>query len=499
MENVYRFLEYTIILYTFIYNTIHMIFVFLSFGEVRRKIISTGFEDLDFVKQSPFTPPISLLVPAYNEGLTIVESIKSMLNLKFPRIELVIVNDGSKDNTLEALKKAFALKRVDINYVETISTAPVLGYYESRYDLPRHVIRFVVVDKKNGGKADALNAGINASLCPYFLSMDADSIIDENALLQAVKLLLNSKQTVAVGGQVAILNGSVIKQGKVIQPNLSTHWLVRFQVVEYLRAFSLGRTAHSRLNSLLIISGAFGVFNKEFVKKIGGYLTKHLTSRITSEYTGSKAETVCEDMEIIVRMQRYIKDKKLNRKIAFLPHPLCWTEAPEGIGSLSKQRNRWQRGLIETMVYHHKLIFNKDYGRIGLFAFPYFLIFELLGAPIEFFGYVTLPFLFVFDDFNYAYLIMFMLVSMLYGVLLSVTSIVICAWPTKTAEADTSIKSLIYVSKTREIFILFAFAVLENFGYRQLTLWWRMKGTIDFLRGKKSWEKFQRIGFGGNA
>jgi cellulose synthase/poly-beta-1,6-N-acetylglucosamine synthase-like glycosyltransferase len=351
------------------------------------------------------------------------------------------------------------------------------------------------VDKENGRKADALNAGINASLCPYFLSIDADSVIDELALLQAFRTLLNNKGIVAIGGQVAILNGSVIKKGKVIQTKLPNCWLVRFQIVEYLRSFTLGRTALSRLNSLLIISGVFGIFQKEFVKKVGGYLTKGLTSKIASEYAGSMAETVCEDMEIIVRMQRYIQDKKLNKRIAYLPHPLCWTEAPENLDSLSKQRSRWQRGFLETMVYHRKMLFNKDYGRIGLFAFPYFLFFELLGGPLEFFGYVTLPFLFIFHSFNYSYLLMFILVSIIYGVLISVSSIVVGAWPSKTAGADTSIKPLIYFRNTREIILLLAFAVLENFGYRQLTLWWRIKGTVDFIQGKKRWEKFQRIGF----
>ena len=499
IEYVYRVLEYSFLFYFFLYNSINFCFIFLSFFEVRRKVISRGFEDLDVVMMSPFTPPISLIVPAYNEESTIVESVNSMLNLKFPRVELVIVNDGSTDTTLDVLKTAFNLKRVDINYIETITTAPILGYYESRQDLPEHVLRFVLVNKENGSKADALNAGINASLCPYFLSIDADSVIDELALLQAFRTLLNNEGIVAIGGQVAILNGSVIKKGKVVQPKLSNCWLVRFQIVEYLRSFTLGRTALSRLNSLFIISGVFGIFQKEFVKKIGGYLTKDLTSKIASEYAGSMAETVCEDMEIIVRMQRYIQDKKLNKRIAYVPHPLCWTEAPENLDSLSKQRNRWQRGFLETMVYHRKMLFNRDYGRIGFFAFPYFLCFELLGGPIEFFGYVTLPLLFLFHSLNYSYLIMFILVSIIYGVLISVSSIVVGAWPAKTTEADTSKKSLIYFSNTREIFILLAFAVLENFGYRQLTLWWRIKGTVDFIRGKKRWEKFQRIGFGENS
>jgi cellulose synthase/poly-beta-1,6-N-acetylglucosamine synthase-like glycosyltransferase len=274
------------------------------------------------------------------------------------------------------------------------------------------------------------------------------------------------------------------------------NWLARFQIVEYIRSFTLGRTALARLNSLFIISGVFGIFQKDFVMKVGGYLTRHLTSKIASEYTGAHAETVCEDMEIIVRMHRYIKEKRLKKRIAHVPHPLCWTEAPEDFTSLSRQRNRWQRGFIETMVYHRKLLFNRKYGHIGLLTFPYFFFFELLGAPIEFLGYVTLPVLFFLDKLNYSYLCMFFVVSVMYGVLISISSVVMSAWPEKTGRNDRSVSSLIYFKDIGDFIVLFVFGFLENFGYRQLTVWWRMKAISDFLKGKKGWDKFERIGFG---
>ena len=272
--------------------------------------------------------------------------------------------------------------------------------------------------------------------------------------------------------------------------------LARFQIVEYIRAFTLGRTALAKLGSLLIISGAFGIFQKEFVQKIGGYLTRFLTSKIASEYTTTRGETVCEDMEIIVRMHRYIKEKGLNKKISYVPHPLCWTEAPEKLKDLAKQRNRWQRGLIEIMFYYRTMLFNKNYGRIGLFAFPYFFIFELLGAPVEFFGYLTMPVLFYLDNLNYSYMFMFITVSITYGIFLSVLSVVISAWPEKTAETDIPGKSLFYFSDIKDIIILVLYGILENFGYRQLTVWWRLKALVDFIKGKKGWEKFERKGFG---
>lgn len=499
IEYLYNFIEYFFIIYFLMFNTINLFFLTIAFSDVRRGVISRGYEGFDIAMTSPFTPPLSVLVPAYNEDKTIVESIKSLIKLKFPRLEIVIINDGSSDATLEVLKKAFNMRRTDIDYIERISTARVRACFSSHADLPEHISRFIVIDKKNGGKADALNAGINASFCPYFVSIDADSIIDEAALLQAFRSILDHQDIVAIGGQVAIVNSSHVEDGKVIEPRLSKKWIVRFQIVEYIRSFTMGRTALSRLKSILIISGVFGIFNKELVMKTGGYLTKFIDSKVAREYTGEKVETVCEDMEIIVRMQRYIKEKGLNKRIAYVPHPLAWTEAPEDFDSLSKQRNRWHRGLIETMIYHRKMLFNKNYGRVGLFAFPYFFLFELCGAPIEFLGYLTLPLLFYLDNLNMTYLYLFTVVSIIYGIFLSVLSVVMSAWPQKTSETDTTGKSLIYYNGIKEIVILGIAAIFENLGYRQMTVWWRIKATLDFIKGKKGWEKFERKGFDGGG
>ncbi len=495
LEFMYKLIEYFFILYFCIFYLINLFFLVVAVCDVRRRVISRGYEGNDIAMSSPFTPPLSVLVPAFNEEKTIVESVRSLLKLKFPRLEIVIINDGSTDRTMDVLKRAFHMKRVDVNYVDRITTAPVRACYISKADLPDYIQRFVLIDKENGGKADALNAGINASFCPYFVSIDADSIIDEAALLQAFRTILDNNDIVAIGGQVAIVNDSVVQKGKVIQPRLPKKWIVRFQIVEYIRSFSMGRTALSRLQSILIISGVFGVFNKDLVQKVGGYLTKNITSKIAAEYTGNSVETVCEDMEIIVRIQRYIKEKKLNKRVAYVPHPLAWTEAPEDLASLSKQRNRWQRGLIETMLYYRKMLFNKNYGRIGLFAFPYFFIFELIGAPVEMMGYITLPVLFYLDNLNYTYLFLFIFFAIVLGILLSVLSVIMSVWPEKTSETDITGKSLLYFQDFREIIVLVFAAIIENLGYRQLTVWWRMKALVDFIKGKKGWDKFERKGF----
>ena len=493
---VYRVLEWIFLAYFFAYNSLNLLFVVVSFRDVRRRVIGRGFDDLDVAMASPLTPPLSIIVPAYNEEKTIVESASALLKSRFPRLEIIVVNDGSTDATLDVVRRAFRMKRIDIDYLDHITTAPVRSFYESTCTLPEGVARFVLINKDNGGRADAVNAGINASRCPYFLSIDADSILDDDALLQTFRILLEDADVVGVGGQVAIVNGCPIRDARVVERKMPRSSLARFQIVEYIRSFTMGRTTFARFGSLLIISGAFGVFNKEFVKKTGGYLTRFLTSKIVHEYGGVKNGTVCEDMEITVRLQRYIREKGLHRKIAYIPHPICWTEVPETLSSLSKQRNRWERGLIESLWFHRKMLFNRDYGTVGLFGLPYYVVFELLGAPVELVGYVSLPILFALDHLNYAYVALFFTLSLAYGILLSVASVVVSAWPERTSETDVSGSSLLYFRSGRDILILVLYAVLENFGYRQLTLWWRTKGIIDYFRGKRGWDKFERKGFG---
>jgi cellulose synthase/poly-beta-1,6-N-acetylglucosamine synthase-like glycosyltransferase len=494
-EIIYRALETFFILYFLVYNSLNLLFLFVSFRDIRRRTICKGFEDLDVALTSPLTPPLSIIVPAFNEEGVIADSVRTLLNLEFPMLEIIVVNDGSTDATLEVLKKTFEMRRIDIDYLDRIATRPAKGFYEAKGALPAHISRFIAIDKDNGGRADSVNAGINASRCPYFLSIDADSILDETALLQTFRAVLQNPDIVGIGGQIAIINGCKLKNDKVVERRMPRSSLARFQVVEYIRSFAVGRIAFAKYDALILISGAFGIFHKEFIQKIGGYLTPFLASKIVREYGGIKEGTVCEDIELTVRLQRYIREKKLRKKLAFAPHPLCWTEVPETLSSLSKQRNRWQRGLIETLRYHRKMLFNRTYGVVGLFAFPYYVFFELLGAPIEFLGYLCLPALFFLDNFNYTYCILFFAFSALYGMFLSVGAVIVSAWPAKTSETDVSGSSLLYFKDSKDLAILLLYAVLENFGYRQLTVWWRIRGTVDYFRGKHGWDKFERKGF----
>lgn len=495
MAGMLSSLSAIILLYFFLYNSIQFAFLLVAFSEVRRQLRSRAYEDLDIVYESPFTPPLSIIVPAYNEEKTIVESLSSLLGLRFPRMEIIVVNDGSTDDTLGAILREFGFRRMEITYEERITTRPVRGFYEFRENLPPGVIRWVVVDKENGGKADALNVGINASTCPMFVSIDADSLIDEGALLQAFRVMLRDEGIVAMGGQVALVNGCEVQGGRVQRVGLPGSSLGRFQMVEYIRSFSVGRTALARWNSIMIISGVFGIFRKDVVVKVGGYLTRYLTGKLAREYVGKGRDTVCEDMEIIVRIQRYIREKGLPLRVGYTPEPLCWTEGPETFESLGKQRNRWMRGLVETLSYHRAILFNPKYGNLGWFAYPFFVLFEFVGAPLEFIGYLTVPVLFALGFLGSTFMLLFFTLSVTYGALVSAAAVVICGWSERTRRYQEQGSSLLHYRERRHLMVLLGYALLENLGYRQLTLWWRVRGIWDYMFGKTGWEKFERKGF----
>jgi cellulose synthase/poly-beta-1,6-N-acetylglucosamine synthase-like glycosyltransferase len=367
--------------------------------------------------------------------------------------------------------------------------------------LPRAVMRVVVIDKENGGKADALNAGINASATPYYVSLDADSILDQRALKELMRVIQEDPSVVAAGGQVAIANGCTVRNSHVVSVGLPSRSLPRFQMVEYLRSFTTARTGLDRMRSILILSGVFAVFEKDAVIKAGGYLTPFLQHRLTDEYVGQGAGTVCEDMEIIVRLHRFVLDKLHGRRIVFLPHPVAWTEVPETFESLRKQRGRWYRGLRESLRYHRAMLLRSKYGRIGWFALPAFWLFEYLGPLIEIAGYMTLLFLFLAEHLlqrqlvNYDYLWAFLLASVGYGILVNIFAVLVGTWRFRYGLADRLQRRLLPFGQRSEVLLLLAYAVLENFGYRQLTLYWRLRGLWDAWRGKTGWEKFARVGF----
>jgi len=402
-------------------------------------------------------------VPAHNEEKTIAETVRSLQMLNYGEFEIVVINDGSTDRTLKNLIEAFELRRLDKVYRRSIPTGEIRGLYGS-LSIPN----LVVIDKVKGGKSDALNAGINVSRYPLFCSVDADSIIEENALLRVVKPFMeHPNETVAVGGIVRIANGCEVHEGHVTKIRLPERVIPIFQVVEYLRAFLTGRIGWSVMRSLLIISGAFGLYRKDEVIEIGGY--------------DSTSDT--EDLELVVRLHENCRRKRKPYRIIFVPDPVCWTEVPANLRVLLRQRNRWHRGLLQSLWRHRRILFNFRYGIIGSVAFPYFLFFETLGPFIEILGYVVVTLSMLLGIINWQFFFLFFTLAVMYGVFLSIAAILLEEISFRRYPGWLDLAKLL------------VFGVLENFGYRQILSLSKVQAFWQFLRRRRGWGDMQRGGF----
>lgn len=411
---------------------------------------------------SSYTPPLSIIVPCYNEAQTIVDNIKALLSLEYGEFQLVIVNDGSKDDTLEILIKEFELQKVDMPYRKQISTKKIKGIYLSTI-----IDSIIVLDKENGGKADALNAGINIAEYPLITAIDADSIIERNSLAKVVRPFIENSNVVVSGGVVRPVNDSIISKGFIEETRLGKKSLVRFQLVEYLRAFLFGRIGWGMINCLMIVSGAFGVFNKKVVIEVGGYTE----------------DTIGEDMELIVKIHRKMKERHKKYKIAFVPDPVCWTQVPEDKKTLKNQRKRWHKGLMDTILNHKKMLFNPKYGAVGLIAMPYFFFIEMLGPVIEIIGYICFILSFWYGIISFDFAVLYFGFAVLYGVFLSNGAIFLDEYIYKKYDG------------IRDYLILFVYSIIENFGYRQLTTWWRFLALLQYKRRGNKWGDMNRKGF----
>jgi cellulose synthase/poly-beta-1,6-N-acetylglucosamine synthase-like glycosyltransferase len=408
-------------------------------------------------------PPIALIVPAYNEAMNIVESVHSMLSLEYPNFEVIVVNDGSKDQTLQRLIDAFRLVKFQRPYEELLAHQPIRSLYSSPM-----AERLFVVDKENGGKADAQNAGINVSRAPIFCVIDGDSILEPDALMRTAQPFIDDpERTIAVGGTIRIANGSRIESGRVTQVRLPKTLLPLLQVVEYLRAFLMARLAWSRINTLMLVSGAFGVFRRAEVAAVGGF-TK-----------GSMGE----DLDLVIKLHRYMIDNKRKYRIQFIPEPVCWTEVPETLSVLARQRSRWQRGALECFFRYRSMLFNPRYGRVGMLGMGHILIVDVLGPMAEVLGYVLMPTFWLLGILSADYLLAFTALVFMFGVSVSVCSLIL-------EEAE-----LHRFPRARDLAVLAAAAVIENFGYRQINNFWRVKGWWQFLRADQSWGEMTRKGF----
>jgi cellulose synthase/poly-beta-1,6-N-acetylglucosamine synthase-like glycosyltransferase len=418
---------------------------------------------LNWIKECPLAPPVTVLVPAHNEEKSIAIAVRNLLDLDYPELELIVINDGSSDKTLQVLQRNFSLRPIRAVYVQEVSSAPVRGLYRSDLDP-----RLLVVDKKSGGsKADALNAGLNAASSPYLCVVDADSVLEPDALLRIMTpVLADPKRVVSVGGIVRVLNGSEVEGGKVRRVRLPRKSIEAIQVVEYLRAFLIGREAWARGNMLMIISGAFGVFRTDLVRAVKGY----------------RSSSIGEDFDLVARLHRHLRDNKADYQIQFVPDPVCWTEVPSDWRSLARQRARWQKGLLDVLWPSKDMLFHPRYGRIGCLALPYLWLFELMAPVIELGGILTIASAACMGVLDREVFLQFLFFGYAFATVISIGSVL---------QEELTYKRY---NDWQDVARLVSYCFLEHFPYRQFNMLWRLQGMWQYLRGDMEWKPLKRQG-----
>jgi biofilm PGA synthesis N-glycosyltransferase PgaC len=466
--DIMKFLvNHMIFILTVLIFTTYLFLTIFSAISLRKYLRKNSYVDYNSIVSSPLAPSLSVIAPAYNESRTIVDNIRTLLSLYYKNYEVFVINDGSSDDTLEKIMEAYELEKVNYYFDYRLPCERIRGVYKSQN---RSFKRLTVIDKQNGGKADTLNAGLNVCRNDLVVSIDADSIMEPDALLKLVKPFMEAKEkrVIGAGGVIRIANSCEIVGGHIKKVNLPKDFLPRAQVMEYTRAFLMGRMAWSHLDGLLLISGALGMFDREIVIQAGGYSTK----------------TVGEDMELVVRIRRYMADHKLDYDVVYIPDPLCWTEVPSNWKILARQRSRWTRGTMETLYTHRKLFLNRKYGKLGILGYPYWLLFEYLAPIIEFLGIVWFFFLVITDRLNWPFFLLLTGFVYFFAVSLSIWAVLF--------EEITFHK----YEKRRDVLKLMLTAFLEPLFYHPMVMLMSIKGNIDKLLNKKSWGKMERKGFG---
>ena len=442
-------------------NLVYLLQIPLAAMELLRMKLREQDDHSWWLMTSDITIPISIIIPAFNEEVTIANTVDAALATHYPSFEVVIVNDGSTDKTLETLIQRYRLRKTERFHEGRLGHKQLYGIYTSEiFD------NLVIIDKENGGRSDALNAGIDVSRNPLFCTLDADSLLDPSALLKTIQPFIEEPdKVVATGGTVRVSNGCAIENGAITHVGLPRNLLALFQVVEYLRAFLMGRLAFSRLGLLTIISGAFSVFRRDMAVQVGGFATG----------------TIGEDYELVMRIHRHCLENGLEYKIQFVPEPVCWTEVPESLRVLRSQRIRWQQGALEVFFKHRRMFMNPSYGRIGMVAMPLSLIFDVLGPLAELGGYILVPLFYCLGVLNTDLMIAFVCLFFVFGVLISTATLIL---------EELALKRF---SRPSDLALLALIAVIENFGYRQYNNVWRIVGWYRYLCGKQVWGTMTRV------
>ena len=454
-------MEVVILAYFLFVNGFYAVLLFAAIPELVKRVRLMRGETAWRMLSSSVAPRIGILAPAHNEGATVGQSVRALLTLHYPNLEVVLSNDGSTDDTLAVLIREFELVPIHPVFRRTVSTTPVRGLYRSTLHP-----NLVVVDKEQGGKADALNAALNVTSAKLVCSIDTDTLIEPDALQLLVRPFIDRDDVLAAGATVRVANGSVVRGGRVRKVHAPRHPLAGFQAVEYLRAFLFGRVGWNRLGGNLVISGAFGLFRRDALLKAGGY-----------------SHGVGEDMELVVRLRRQSYEREASHRVEFIPDPVAWTEVPESVRVLGRQRDRWHRGLTGTLRSNLKMLLNPRYGALGLVVFPYFAFVEWMGPLVEFTGLMGVAAGLLIGSLDLPFALLFFLVAYGLGTLLTVL--------TMCLEEITFRR---YGGVSDRALLLF-WGLLENLGYRQLTVVFRLRGLVRYLRGRTDWGVMDRRGF----
>lgn len=408
-------------------------------------------------------PPITIVAPAYLEEKTVVQSVTTMLQLDYPEFEILVICDGSKDRTFEVLDEAFDLRPYVEPYRARLKAQPL-----ERTCRSAKFPNLRVFYKKNGGKADAINVGINAAQYPLVCVIDTDTLIAPDGLKRLARPFIENPSTVATGGTVRLSNGLSFEGGRLTHGAVPASWLACWQIVEYQRSFIIGRMGWDPFNGTLIISGAFGLFHKETLIEAGGF----------------DHSTIGEDMEVVVRLHRMMREEGRPYRIQYVPEATCWTEAPEDYKSLKGQRIRWHRGLTEVLWRHRAMFFSRRHGVPGMVAMPFYFLYEWLAPVLEVAGYLLLTVAVLMGWVTlHAYLAMTVL-ALGPAVCITIAALLVDE------------RTLQGYKAPRAMAKLFVAAVTEPFTYRLVTVWWRVIAIHRIMKKKKAvWEAVPRKGF----